>query len=344
MFYANVAGERRRAIRGLEGSCPTCGGTLIAKCGNVNVWHWAHSVSADCDRWAEPVGPWHWAWQQAIAPRWIEVPWGPHRADIVGDDDVIIELQHSAISTEEIAAREDFYGDMIWLFDATHRFRVVRSGEWAFFALGRVKHLSNCRRPVYLDFGSHLVEVSLFTSAIPEIHGIGVFRERSWFCRRYLASVLTGEVGSARSSDVHPDPWLERCPHRPIDFPTKWYIDGEPKVVPAGTTFIPLAHNETRSRASGAERLIETVTDLANGWTATEMNEMRRFFCGTPMIFEGLLRVLPALPGDRSWREWTPPLAIHSLMDKAEGHIRAGRLPVLKDTTRRAILERTIGR
>ena len=44
-----------------------------------------------------------------------------HRADILTESGVVVELQHSAISVDEIQERERFYGEkMIWLFDATN--------------------------------------------------------------------------------------------------------------------------------------------------------------------------------------------------------------------------------
>jgi hypothetical protein len=45
----------------------------------------------------------------------VEVPLGEHRADIVGSDGIVIELQNSAISSAEIIERERFYGKMVWL-------------------------------------------------------------------------------------------------------------------------------------------------------------------------------------------------------------------------------------
>ena len=49
------------------------------------------------------------------------------------------------MSVEEIAEREAFYGSMVWLFDATHRFRMVPSGDLVFFGTngdpGRIHHV-----------------------------------------------------------------------------------------------------------------------------------------------------------------------------------------------------------
>ncbi|PZO47927.1 MAG: hypothetical protein DCF15_18445, partial [Phormidesmis priestleyi] len=41
-----------------------------------------------------------------------------HRADVRLDSGLVLELQHSSISAETIAEREQFYGFMVWLFDA----------------------------------------------------------------------------------------------------------------------------------------------------------------------------------------------------------------------------------
>ncbi|HEV3447343.1 MAG TPA: hypothetical protein VG099_22065 [Gemmataceae bacterium] len=47
---------------------------------------------------------------------------------MVGNGGVVIELQHSSISAEDIEAREASYGDMVSLFDATQRFAYMKSG------------------------------------------------------------------------------------------------------------------------------------------------------------------------------------------------------------------------
>lgn len=245
MRYANVDGERRGAEPGLEGYCPGCGAALVAKCGELVAWHWAHLAADDCDRWAEPVGPWHRSWQDAVDPAFIERPLEMdgeiHRADLIGNDGVIVELQHAVLSTEEIAEREQFYGDMVWLFDATHRFRHFRSGDWAFFSLGRTRHLAFCRKPVFLDFGDRVVEVVSFTGIFPECHGIGIQRDRPWFAERFLCDVMVDDVALVRSTNLSPDPWAGRCPCRPVGFPSKWMTDGAERILPAQTLLMPLA-------------------------------------------------------------------------------------------------------
>jgi len=85
------------------------------------VHHWAHISGGDCDVWSESEGPWHKGWKEYFPMRCREVVMGEnseHRADVRLDNGLVIELQHSTISAEMIAEREQFYGSMVWLFDA----------------------------------------------------------------------------------------------------------------------------------------------------------------------------------------------------------------------------------
>ena len=182
MLYANVNGTKRAPEKGLRGTCPSCGEIVNAKCGPLVTHHWAHKPgTTECDPWSEPVGPWHLEWQNLVQPEFVEVVIGPHRADIVGDGDIVVELQHSAISRDVITDREEFYGDMVWIFDATERFEMIITGERTFFSFRRAKHIQTCLKPVFLDFGKVLVEVESFTSALAKLDGFGRTRSRQWF-------------------------------------------------------------------------------------------------------------------------------------------------------------------
>lgn len=113
MKYAIVNNERVEPTPKAKGVCPGCGAEVIAKCGSVNVWHWAH-LSADCDPWYEPEGEWHRSIKNWFQPEHQEVVLQNHRADVwTGDDNPIIELQNSPISSEEIIERENFYKQYI---------------------------------------------------------------------------------------------------------------------------------------------------------------------------------------------------------------------------------------
>ena len=63
MIFANDAkGNRIVAAPGQMAVCPSCNGEVVAKCGKIKVWHWAH-LSADCDPWSEGMTEWHIGWQ-----------------------------------------------------------------------------------------------------------------------------------------------------------------------------------------------------------------------------------------------------------------------------------------
>src|SRR5690606_11336812 len=106
MILANLGGARIQATPGTLGAtCPTCAAPVVAKCGRVNVWHWAHQSGVECDTWAEPVSQWHLDWQASVPEGRREVTIGRHRADILTATGTVVEVQRSNISVEEIAER-----------------------------------------------------------------------------------------------------------------------------------------------------------------------------------------------------------------------------------------------
>lgn len=119
MLWANTQTGKATASPGASGTCPSCGASLVPKCGSIVSWHWAHK-SCDCDKWSEPESEWHINWKMQFPPDWHELVKGPHRADI-GTERGFIEIQRSSISAGEIREREEFYKRMIW---------VVWAGDW----------------------------------------------------------------------------------------------------------------------------------------------------------------------------------------------------------------------
>lgn len=115
MIWADSNGERVKATPKSGALCPCCKTPVIAKCGEIKAWHWAHE-SADCDPWYEPESEWHIGWKSKFPPEWQEVVMGAHRADIKTPTHVV-ELQNSSISSEDISAREQHYGNMVWLIN-----------------------------------------------------------------------------------------------------------------------------------------------------------------------------------------------------------------------------------
>lgn len=129
LFADNEYGERIRATPKATAICPTCSAAMIAKCGRIKVWHWSHQSFKDCDTWSEGETAWHAAWKSRFQNTEVtmrSIASGveqTHRADAVTGSGTVIEFQHSAISTQDVIDRERFYGDMVWVLDATKPFR-----------------------------------------------------------------------------------------------------------------------------------------------------------------------------------------------------------------------------
>ncbi len=201
MLYAKSPdGQKFVASPGAKGTCPTCGAPLIPKCGLINTWHWSHMAHAECDPWAEHETPWHILWKSILRPDACEVTKGPHRADIVGNDGTVIELQHSAISAEDIIAREAFYGKMIWLLDArdyADRFVIYTRFSWthgeytSFRWLHPKKSFGAATAPLFFDLGQNIFEVvKLYTE--PCFAGWGHELSYHDFIARFLFGVMGG--------------------------------------------------------------------------------------------------------------------------------------------------------
>lgn len=86
---------------------------------------------------------------------------GWHRADAVTNEGTVIEFQHSSISVEDVEKREQFYGDMVWVFDARDhwqekRIQLFRTQQGTRFLqyTGIRKALWFCRKPIYVDVGN----------------------------------------------------------------------------------------------------------------------------------------------------------------------------------------------
>jgi len=106
----------------------------------------------------------------------------PHRADIVNRLGHVIELQHSSLSPVEIAEREAFYGEMVWLVDASpflHNLFVLEHYGKASLYKFRWKNArlgwQQARRPVFLDLGS----ATAFERLFRERFTFNSFRESS---------------------------------------------------------------------------------------------------------------------------------------------------------------------
>jgi len=102
--------------------CPICRKIVYGKKGEFKIKHWAH-LAYNCDEWYEPVTEWHLWWQNKFPEKnrevYLKKDFEIHRADILLENELVIEVQNSPIKPKEIEKRERFYGEnnMIWILN-----------------------------------------------------------------------------------------------------------------------------------------------------------------------------------------------------------------------------------
>lgn len=174
MRFALVDGVRSNAEPERVGQCPSCGATMIAKCGTQKIWHWAHKGERSCDPWWEPETEWHRNWKNHFPAEWQEQighdgSGEKHIADVRTPYGLVIEFQHSHLDPAERATRERYYGNMVWVVDGTRLKRDLPRFQKGIndarkTALAGVLHTDfpnecfprswlECSAPVFFDFG-----------------------------------------------------------------------------------------------------------------------------------------------------------------------------------------------
>lgn len=124
MQYAMTSSfEKILPSKGLTAVCPQCESEVIAKCGNINVWHWAHKTLLNCKYFERNETEWHRNWKARFPEQCREVRFPAydsegnktaHIADVYLNLEYInlaIEFQHSRITEEECMQRNEFYID-----------------------------------------------------------------------------------------------------------------------------------------------------------------------------------------------------------------------------------------
>ena len=106
--------------------CPLCDAPLLAHSGEIEPSHWQHTSGAACDPWHEPETKWHRIWKDKYPKEWQEFPMKDektgekHFADVKTNKGIVIEFQNSPITPSTIHRRETFYGNMVWVVNATN--------------------------------------------------------------------------------------------------------------------------------------------------------------------------------------------------------------------------------
>lgn len=129
MKFSLVNGQRQEAQPNLSGKCPVCDQAMVAKCGEVKIWHWAHKGRRTCDPWWENETEWHRAWKGKFPEDWQERVHHDansrekHIADVETDQGWVIEFQHSYLKPDERRSRDAFYPKLVWVVDGARRKR-----------------------------------------------------------------------------------------------------------------------------------------------------------------------------------------------------------------------------
>jgi len=174
MKFALINRQRQEAQPNLSGECLGCGMPMVARCGEVRVWHWAHKGRRVCDSWWENETEWHRAWKDQFPADWQEVvhhaeTGEKHIADVKTERGWVIEFQHSYLKPEERRSRDAFYPKLVWVVHASRRERdgkqfleALNNGVRIGGALPIVKVRSDdcallrewagSRAPIFLDF------------------------------------------------------------------------------------------------------------------------------------------------------------------------------------------------
>lgn len=176
MKFSLVNGQRQEAQPNLCGKCPACDQAMVAKCGEVKIWHWAHKGRRGCDLWWENETEWHRTWKGHFPESWQEVvhradTGEKHIADVKTDQGWVIEFQHSYLKPEERRSRDAFYPKLVWVVNGARR---KRDSEQFRNALNRATSIGSSARiripftdecailrewsggqaPVFIDFGA----------------------------------------------------------------------------------------------------------------------------------------------------------------------------------------------
>lgn len=126
MKYALANGIRREAQPGISGECAGCGSSMVAKCGEVKIWHWSHKGTRTCDPWWENETEWHRSWKQHFPESWQEIVHTSdsgerHIADVKTEQGWVLEFQYSHIKPEERRSRNYFYQKIVWVVNGSRK-------------------------------------------------------------------------------------------------------------------------------------------------------------------------------------------------------------------------------
>jgi len=124
-IHQGIKKRAENAGSGQLGTCPWTGLEVKAHVGHIRQY-WAYcGEKPNYNHGYEPESEWHISWKEPIKNKFCEVIFGnnnEHRADILGSNDTVIEIQHSVIDIRDSKERVRFYREqtgkrVIWVVD-----------------------------------------------------------------------------------------------------------------------------------------------------------------------------------------------------------------------------------
>ena len=224
MLLAIHNGERKRAeetFSGAVGSCPWTQLPVKAHVGHIRQY-WAYIGGApNFDKGYEPESEWHLTWKAPIQDQYCEVIFGQnneHRADILGSENTVIEIQRSIIDIRDSKERINFYERetekrVIWVVDIQEFWRTrlsiskkpninghypvkwKRKRTWLWDIAG------NTKTNLYLEFNQS--SDKLLHVWIHDKKMVAKFITKQNFFKRYMQEVAKEEyIDSKKATDL----------------------------------------------------------------------------------------------------------------------------------------------
>lgn len=228
-------GQPVRATPNERAICPECQQPVIAKCGEIIIWHWAHiALNPNCANQGET--EWHLKWKLWALDRGCQIEqkvMAGFRADVVTSNGTVIELQTQPLAPEIARAREAAYGrQLCWLIEInTERAERINwsgtldSGAEGFWYTRGPKSLARLRAPVYLDIAGRGIWLTRFKLIQKEDPEYGAYE--SLFCWGYRVEPETLFL-TVRSARVEELLRIFREAERKNEHWYTWIRDGRP--------------------------------------------------------------------------------------------------------------------
>lgn len=133
MMIACLGEERIKAVPGAKGTCQSCEKEVVARCGEVNVHHFAHRSKEACEASRYGMTEWHMGWLDSFPKECVEYRLKSggklHIADLVVMNrgrKTVIEFQRRLMPAEDMREREAFWKrngfDYRWVFDGVEAY------------------------------------------------------------------------------------------------------------------------------------------------------------------------------------------------------------------------------